>query len=260
MLFTDEQLQRYRRNLLLKEIGIAGQNKLMQAKVFIVGAGGLGSPVGYYLSAAGVGTIALADNDKVALGNLQRQIAHSIHTLGQLKVESARHTFLTLNPEITIIPVRVRAEKENIISLINGYDVIADCSDNYATRFLINDACVISGTPLVTGAVHEFEGQLTAVIPGDGPCYRCLFEGPPPADAIPSQSDTGILGAVAGVIGTLQACEILKLITGAGDILRGELLIFNALTSFFRKVKIPRNPECPACGKNPSLTSPGAEG
>ena len=259
MHFTDEQLQRYRRNVLLKEIGPSGQQKFMQAKVLIVGAGGIGSPVGDYLAAAGVGTLGLVDDDEVVLSNLQRQIAHNTRTLGHPKVESARQTFEALNPDITVIPLRTRAGKENIISLISDYHIVADCSDNFATRFLVNDACIISGTPLVTGAILEFEGQLTSVIPGEGPCYRCIFEGPPPADAYPSPEETGVLGAVAGVIGALQACEILKLISGAGDTLIGELLVYHALTLYFRKVKIPKNPECPLCGEKPSILSPGAE-
>jgi adenylyltransferase/sulfurtransferase len=254
MHFTDEQNQRYRRHLILREIGAEGQERLLQARVLIIGVGGLGSSLGYYLSAAGVGTIALADDDVVDLSNLQRQIAHNTRSLGTPKVESARDTFQALNPDVSVIAIRERVTKENVHPLIRDYDIVADCSDNYATRFLVNDACVIEGKPLVTGAISEFEGQLTAVIPGESPCYRCLFEEPPPPDTLPDPADSGILGVIPGVIGTLQASEILKLITGAGHILKGELLIYDALTPSFRKVKIPKNPECRACGGGGTMT------
>jgi len=252
--FTEDQLQRYSRHLLLPEIGEQGQIKIFNSKVFIVGAGGLGSPVGYYLSAAGVGTIALIDNDEVELSNLQRQIAHSTKTVGQPKVQSAKTTFESLNPDVTVITIKERLTKHNILDLIRDYDIVADCSDNYATRFLVNDACIMAKKPLVTGAIFKFEGQLTVVIPREGPCYRCLFEEPPPPGILPSPQGVGLLGVIPGVIGTLQAAEILKLITGAGEILKGELLIYNALKSSFRKVKIPKNPECPICSDRPTIT------
>lgn len=247
-------MQRYSRHLILPEIGEQGQTKLLNAKVFIVGAGGLGSPVGYYLAAAGVGTIAIIDNDEVDLSNLQRQIAHCTRTVGVPKVESAKQTFESLNPDVEIVPVRQRLTKQNIFALIKDYDIVADCSDNYATRFLVNDACVMTKKPLVTGAIFKFEGQLTVVIPGDGPCYRCLFEEPPPPGILPSPEGAGLLGVIPGVIGTLQAAEILKLITNAGQILKGELLIFDALKPSFRKVRIPRNPECAVCSDHPTIT------
>jgi len=254
MKFREDQLQRYRRQLLLPEIGEQGQNKLLNAKVFMVGAGGLGSPVGYYLSAAGVGTIAIIDNDNVDLSNLQRQIAHSTKTVGEAKVISAKHTFESLNPDVNIIPIRERLTKENILNLIRDYDLVIDCSDNFATRFLVNDACVITKKPLVTGAIFRFEGQLTVVVPGEGPCYRCLFQEPPPLEPLLSQQGEGLLGAVPGVIGTLQATEALKLITGAGHVLKGELLIYDALKLSFRKIMMPKDPECPICGNNPTIT------
>ena len=253
MNFTHDQLQRYSRHLLLPEVGEQGQTKLLQAKVFIVGIGGLGSPVGYYLSAAGVGTIAVADHDVVELSNLQRQIAHNTETVGRPKVESAKATFETLNPDVHIIPVQQRLSKDNIFGLIRDYDIVVDCSDNYPTRFLANDACVMLRKPLVTGAVSQFEGQLTVIIPGEGPCYRCLFEGPPP-EALPSPRNPGLFGFLPGVIGTLQASEVIKLIIGAGEILRGELLIYHALKQSFRKIKIPRNPDCPVCSAHPTIT------
>ncbi len=252
MKFTGEQLTRYSRHLVLPEIGQLGQKKLLEARVFVVGIGGLGSAVGYYLSAAGVGTIALVDHDEVALSNLQRQIAHNTSTLGKPKVESAKTTFQTLNPDVTLIPIKQKLTKDNIFGLINDYDIVVDCSDNYATRFLVNDACVMAQKSLVTGAVYKFEGQLTVIIPGKGACYRCLFEEPPPQD-IPPQ-DIGLLGVIPGVIGTLQATEVLKLITGFGEALTGELLMYDALKPSFRKIKIPKNPECPVCSDNPTVT------
>jgi molybdopterin/thiamine biosynthesis adenylyltransferase len=254
MKFTHDQLERYSRQLRLPEVGDQGQAKLLQAKVFIVGAGGLGSPVGYYLSAAGVGTIAVADNDIVELSNLQRQIAHNTQTVGKPKVESAKTTFESLNPDVHIVPIQQRLSKDNIFRLIEDYDIIVDCSDNYPTRFLVNDACVILKKPLVTGAISQFEGQLTVIIPGEGPCYRCLFEGPPPQESLPSSLDAGLFGFLPGVIGTLQASEVIKIIIGAGEILRGELLIYHALKQSFRKVTIPRNPECPVCSDHPTIT------
>ena len=254
MKFTGDQLQRYSRHLILPEVGEEGQARLLKARVFIVGAGGLGSPAGYYLAAAGVGTLGIIDNDEVELSNLQRQIAHCTRTIGVPKVESAKNTFESLNPDVHIIPFKERLTKQNILKFIKDYDIIVDCSDNYATRFLVNDACVMNRKPLVTGAIFKFEGQLTVVIPHEGPCYRCLFEEPPPPDILSSPQDAGLLGVIPGVIGTLQAAEVLKLIIGTGEILKGELLIYHALKTSFRKVKIPKNPECPLCGEPPVIT------
>jgi molybdopterin/thiamine biosynthesis adenylyltransferase len=254
MNFTRDQLQRYSRHLILSEVGEEGQARLLAAKVLIVGAGGLGSPAGYYLAAAGVGTLGIIDNDEVELSNLQRQIAHCTRTIGIPKVESAKITFESLNPDVHVIPLRQRLTKFNILDLIREYDIIVDCSDNYATRLLVNDACVMNKKPLVTGAVCKFEGQLTVVMPHEGPCYRCLYEEPPPPDLLPSSQDAGLLGVIPGVIGTLQATEVLKMIIGLGEILKGELLIYHAPQSSFRKVKIPKNPACPLCGKHPSIT------
>jgi len=215
----------------------------------MVGAGGLGSAVGYYLAAAGVGTLGIIDDDKVDLSNLQRQIAHSTKTLGMPKVESARNAFESLNPDVNVIPIRERISQHNILDLIRNYDIVVDCSDNFPTRFLVNDACVMLKKRLVTGAVSGFEGQLTSIIPCDGPCYRCLFEGPPPDSG--SARDAGLPGFLPGVVGTLQAAEVVKLIVGVGQTLKGELLIYDALKQNFRKVRVPRNPECPVCGENP---------
>jgi adenylyltransferase/sulfurtransferase len=241
-------------SVVLPDVGEEGQARLLQARVFIVGAGGLGSSAGYYLAAAGVGTLGIIDNDQVELSNLQRQIAHCTRTIGVPKVESAKNTFESLNPDVHIIPVKERLTKQNILKFITDYDIIVDCSDNYATRFLVNDACVMNRKPLVTGAIFKFEGQLTVVIPHEGPCYRCLFEEPPPPDVLSSPQDAGLLGVIPGVIGTLQAAEVLKLIIGTGEILKGELLIYHALKTSFRKVKIPKNPECPLCGEHPIIT------
>ncbi len=254
MKLREDQLQRYSRHIILPEIGEEGQIKIAKAKVFIVGAGGLGSPVGYYLTAAGVGTIAMVDSDNVELSNLQRQIAHSVRTLGKPKVESAKMSFESLNPEVNIVAIKERLTKDNILDLIKDYDIVVDCSDNFATRFLVNDASVLAKKPLITGAIFKFEGQLTAVIPGEGPCYRCLFEEPPPPGVLPSPQGVGLLGVIPGIIGTLQASEVLKLIIGKGEILKGELLIYNALKNSFRKVKVPKNPDCPICSDHPTIT------
>jgi adenylyltransferase/sulfurtransferase len=237
----------------LPEVGGKGQAKLANAKVFIVGAGGLGCPVGYYLTAAGVGTIAIIDSDTVELSNLQRQIAHSVTSIGVPKVESAKKTFEALNPDVKIIPYKQKISKDNIIDLIKDYDVVVDGSDNFPTRYLVNDACVLAGKPLISGAILRFEGQVTSIIPGDGPCYRCLFEEPPPAGLVPSCQEAGVLGVLPGVIGCLQATEALKLILGKGKLLRGELLIYDALKVIFRKVKVRRNPACPICGEDPTI-------
>ncbi len=253
MEFTEEQLQRYSRHIILPEVGGKGQKKLLNAKVFIVGAGGLGCPVGYYLTAAGVGTIAIIDNDNVELSNLQRQIAHSVHTLGMPKVESAKRTFEALNPDVKIIAIKERITKDNIMDLIKDYDVIVDGSDNFPTRYLVNDACVMLKKPLVSGAILRFEGQVTTNLPGEGHCYRCLFEEPPPPGLVPSCQEAGVLGILPGVIGALQATEVIKLILGRGEVLKNELLIYNALNTSFRKVKVRRNPDCPVCSDSPRI-------
>jgi molybdopterin/thiamine biosynthesis adenylyltransferase len=252
--FTDEQVLRYSRHIILPEVGGKGQAKIANAKVFIVGAGGLGCPVGYYLAAAGVGTIAMVDNDTVEISNLQRQIAHNMHSLGMAKVESAKKTFEALNPDVNVVAMRKRISKDDILDLINDYDIVVDGSDNFPTRYLVNDACFMAKKPLVSGAILRFEGQVTTIIPGEGPCYRCLFEEPPPPGLVPSCQEAGVLGVLPGVIGGLQATEVLKLILGKGDVLKGELLIYNALKTTFRKVKVPKNPSCPLCGEHPVIT------
>lgn len=254
MEFTEEQIQRYSRHIIIPEVGGKGQAKIANARVFIVGAGGLGCPVGYYLTAAGVGTIAIVDSDNVELSNLQRQIAHSVKTLGKPKAESAKETFESLNPDVNVVAIKQKLTKDNIRDLIRDYDIVVDGSDNFPTRYLVNDACVMLRKPLVSGAILRFEGQVTTIIPGDGPCYRCLFEEPPPPGLVPSCQEAGVLGVLPGVIGSLQATEVLKLILGKGEILKGELLIYNALKSSFRKVKVPKNPDCPICSDHPKIT------
>jgi molybdopterin/thiamine biosynthesis adenylyltransferase len=252
--FTDEQVLRYSRHIILPEVGGKGQAKIAKAKIFIVGAGGLGCPVGYYLTAAGVGTIAMIDDDTVEISNLQRQIAHSMNTLGLPKVVSAKKTFEALNPDVNIVALKKRISKDDILDLIRDYDIVVDGSDNFPTRYLVNDACVMAKKPLVSGAILRFEGQVTTIMPGEGPCYRCLFEEPPPPGLVPSCQEAGVLGVLPGVIGGLQATEVLKLILGKGDILKGELLIYNALKTTFRKVRVPKNLSCPLCGEHPTIT------
>lgn len=246
--FTSSQAERYSRHMLLPEVGASGQRKISKARVFIVGAGGLGSPTGLYLAAAGVGTIGIIDDDVVELSNLQRQVAHSTATLGLPKVESARQTFQTLNPDVEVVPIKDRLTRENILGHIRDYDIVVDGSDNFMTRFLVNDACVHLGKPLVSGAILRFEGQVTTIVPGQGHCYRCLYEAPPPPGLVPSCQEAGVLGILTGVVGSLQACEVLKLILGKGKPLTDHLLVYQALTTEFRKLRVPKNPACPACG------------
>ncbi|MBI5142829.1 MAG: molybdopterin-synthase adenylyltransferase MoeB [Nitrospirae bacterium] len=252
--FSEDQLLRYSRHIILPEIGGKGQAKINAAKVFLVGAGGLGCPVGYYLAAAGVGTLGIADNDKVEMSNLQRQIAHSTNTLGHFKADSAKATFEALNPDTTVIPIKERLNKDNILDLIKDYDIVVDGSDNFPTRYLVNDACVMTGKPLVSGAILRFEGQVTTIIPGKGHCYRCLFEEPPPPGLVPSCQEAGVLGALPGVVGGLQALEVIKLIIGKGEPISNRMLIIDSLKMHFRMVKVPKNPDCAACGPNPTIT------
>ncbi len=252
--FTDAQIERYSRHIILPEVGGKGQEALLKAKVFMIGAGGLGCPVGYYLAAAGVGTIGIIDNDTIELSNLQRQIAHNTERVGMNKAESAKLTFEALNPDVKVVAIKDRITKDNIMDLIKDYDIVVDGSDNFPTRYLVNDACVLTGKPLVSGAILRFEGQVTTILPGEGHCYRCLFEEPPPPGLVPSCQEAGVLGALPGVIGGLQAMEVLKLILGKGEPLSNQLLIYDALKASFRRVRVPRNPECPVCGENPRIT------
>ena len=254
MEFTEDQLQRYSRHIILPEVGGKGQKKILRAKVLIIGAGGLGCPVGYYLAAAGVGTIGMVDNDSVELSNLQRQIAHNTSRLGMLKVDSAKTTFEALNPDVKVVGIKERLNKDNIMDFMKDYDIVVDGSDNFPTRYLVNDACVMLRKPLVSGAILKFEGQVTTIVPGEGHCYRCLFEEMPPAGLVPSCQEAGVIGAIPGVVGSLQAIEVFKLILGKGDVLKNTLLIYDALKTTFRRVRVPKNPGCPVCGDHPTIT------
>ena len=260
MSLSDEELERYARHIVLREVGGAGQAKLARARVLVVGAGGLGSPAILYLAAAGVGTIGIVDFDTVSLSNLQRQIAHRTADIGRAKTDSARDSALAINPHVTIERHDLRLTPENAIDLIARYDIVADGSDNFATRFLINDACYFAKKTLVSAAVTEFDGQLATFKAHEKgcPCYRCLFAAPPPPGTAPSCSQTGVLGAAAGVMGTLQALEVLKEITGAGESMAGKLLIYEALTTRFRTVRFVPDPACALCGETPTILSPGA--
>jgi molybdopterin/thiamine biosynthesis adenylyltransferase len=254
MALTNEQLERYSRHILLKEFGSKGQKKLLESKVLVIGAGGLGSPAAMYLAAAGVGTIGLADNDTVDLSNLQRQILHATADVGKAKVISGSETLTALNPDVQVNLHQGLVLAENVTSLISGYDFILDGTDNFAAKFLINDACVIHQKPFSHAGIIRFQGQLTTYLPGQGPCYRCIFLKPPPPEAIPTCRQAGVIGAMAGVIGCLQALEAIKYLTGMGKLLNGYLLTFEALSMDFRKIKVPTRATCPVCGETPTIT------
>ncbi len=253
--FTEEQIKRYSRHIILKEVGGKGQEKMNKAKVFMVGAGGLGSPLGLYLAAAGIGVIGIADDDKVELSNLQRQVLHATDDVGKYKAESAKQTMEAINPDTKVTVYNERLNVNNIMDIFADYDIVIDGCDNFPTRYLVNDACVLLKKPLVSGAIFRFDGQLTILDAQRGPCYRCLFETPPPAGMVPSCQEAGVIGVLPGVIGTLQATEVIKYILGIGEPLVGNLLIYDALASNFTKVRVPKNPNCPVCGENPTITS-----
>jgi adenylyltransferase/sulfurtransferase len=254
-LSTNEK-RRYLRHLILPEVGQQGQLKLKNARVAIVGAGGLGSPVSLYLAAAGVGRLGLIDFDDVDLSNLQRQVLYSVSDIKKSKSESAREKLIALNPEIEVISHRIRLSASNVIETLSNYDLVVDGTDNFETRYLINDACVLSSIPNVYGSIFRFEGQLSVFCTQAGPCYRCLFPVPPDPDAVPNCAEGGVLGVLAGVIGTLQATEAVKLILGQGQPLIGKLLLYNALEMDFQKLAIKRKSDCPVCGEQPTITSP----
>ena len=248
MALTNEQLERYSRHIILKEVGVKGQKKLLGAKVLIVGAGGLGAPAALYLAAAGVGTIGIVDADEVDLSNLQRQIIHTTPDIGRPKVESAAETMGAVNPDVTVEAYQEFVDSSNIERLIAPYDFVIDGVDNFQTKFLINDACVAAGKPFVHAGIIRFRGQLMTYVPGRGPCYRCIFKEMPPADAVPTCKQAGVIGVVAGVIGCLEALEAVKYILGVGELLTGRLLTFDALAGEFHTVKLPgTDPECRAC-------------
>ena len=252
--FTDEQIERYSRHIMLPEVGGVGQIKMLEAKVLLIGAGGLGSPAAYYLAAAGIGNLGIVDFDVVDLSNLQRQIIHSTERIGMLKTESAKKTISALNPDVKVTLFNEKLTSENILRIFAGYDYILDGTDNFATRYLINDACVMTGKTNIHGSIFRFEGQATVFKPGEGPCYRCLYPEPPPPGLVPNCQEGGVLGVLAGVIGNLQVVETLKMILGTGKPLVGTLLIYDALNTEFRKLKLKRDANCPVCGENPTIT------
>ncbi|MFP6733680.1 MAG: molybdopterin-synthase adenylyltransferase MoeB [Rhodospirillales bacterium] len=254
----DQELERYARHILLPEIGGAGQSRLLDARVLVIGAGGLGSPAILYLAAAGVGTIGIIDDDAVDLSNLQRQIVHATARIGAAKTDSARQAVAAINPGVTVKPMPERLTAENAAAIIADYDIVADGSDNFETRFLVNDACYFGQKTLVSAAILRFDGQLSTFKPhaGDGhPCYRCLFPEPPPPDMVPSCAEAGVMGALCGVMGSLQAAEVIKEITSAGDTLSGSLLIFDGLRTDFRKIKMHPDPGCALCGPDATIKS-----
>jgi len=258
MSFSETELERYARHIVLREVGGAGQAKLHAARVLVIGAGGLGCPVILYLAAAGVGTIGVVDFDAVSLSNLQRQIAHTTGDIGRLKTESAAEAARAINPHVTIEPHALRLDAGNALGLISRFDVVADGSDNFATRFLVADCCHFAGKTLVSAAVSEFSGQLATFKPQGRPCYRCFLPAPPPAGTARPCTEAGVLGAAAGVMGTLQALEVIKEITGAGESMAGRLLVYEALETGFRTVKLPPDPACPLCGEHPVIAAPKA--
>lgn len=253
--FTPEQLTRYSRHFLLPEVGEEGQAKLAEARVLMVGAGGLGSPSAYYLAAAGVGTLGIIDNDVVDLSNLQRQILHTNDRIGMPKTESAKMTIQALNPDVRVVPYQDKLTSQNIMEIIKDYDIIVDGCDNFPTRYLVNDACVMAKKPNVHGSIFQFEGQASVFYPGKGPCYRCLYPEPPPPGMAPSCQEAGVLGVLPGLIGIIQALETIKLILGKGDTLVGRLLCFNTLTMEITKLNLQPDPACPLCGEAPTINN-----
>src|SRR6201995_5277731 len=252
---TAEQRERYSRHLLLPEVGIEGQQKLLDAKVLLLGAGGLGSPTALYLAAAGVGTLGIVDDDAVDLSNLQRQVIHSTDRIGTPKVDSAEETIKALNPDVNVQKYAVRLGAENIMEILPGYDIVVDGLENFPTRYLLNDASVRLQIPVVSAAILGFEGQLSVFAPYDGPCYRCLYPTPPPAELAPSCGANGLRGVLPGTMGLLQATEVVKLVVGAGDPLIGRLLLYDALAASFTELKVRRDPDCPICSRDPDSIS-----
>ncbi len=250
VVLTNAQRNRYQRHLLLPEIGPSGQQKLLASKVLVLGAGGLGSPASIYLAAAGVGTIGILDMDVVDWSNLQRQILHNSDRIGERKVDSARKTLTALNPDVAIVGHDVRLGADNVVEIISGYDLVVDATDNFPSRYLVNDASLLTRVPVVHGSIFRFEGQATVFDPYVGPCYRCLFPEPPPAEFAPSCAEAGVLGVLPGIIGSIQAVEAIKMLLGIGEPLVGRLLAYDALAEEFRSFSYRRDPACPACGEN----------
>src|SRR6516164_5118948 len=247
---TPEQRNRYQRHLLLPEVDVAGQQKLLESSVLLIGAGGLGSPAAMYLAAAGVGTLGIVDMDVVDASNLQRQILHNVDRIGERKVDSAKKTLTQLNPDVDVVTYDVRLGADNVLDIIEGYDVVVDGTDNFPTRYLLNDASLLSRVPVVHGSIFRFEGQVTVFKPYAGPCYRCLLPEPPPPELAPSCAEAGVLGVLPGIIGSIQALEAIKLVLDLGDPLIGRLLAYDALEQSFRAFKVRRDPACPACGEH----------
>ncbi len=254
MSLTEQQIERYSRHIILEQVGGVGQEKLLSSKVLIIGAGGLGAPAGLYLAAAGIGTIGIVDGDNVDLSNLQRQIIHHTADVGTEKIKSAESKMLAINPDVKVRTYHQWARAENIREIIRDYDFVIDGTDNFGAKFLVNDACYFEKVPFSHAGILRFDGQLLTVLPGETTCYRCIFDAPPPADAVPSCSQAGVLGVLAGVIGSLQATEAIKYVLGIGDLLSDTLLTYNALTMDFRRVQLNRNPDCRLCGENPEIT------
>jgi len=251
MALTEEQLERYSRHILLKDVGAAGQKRVLDGKVVLIGLGGLGSPVALYLAAAGIGTLGIVDGDAVELSNLQRQVIHHTPDIGRAKVDSVKEKITRLNPDVRVQSYPERVMTDNIIDIIKGYDFVIDCTDNFPTKFLINDACVQADKPFSHAGVLGFTGQTMTVIPVETACYRCLFSSPPPSESAPSTSRSGVLGTVAGIVGTIQATEALKFLLGTGDMLTDRLLTFDSLKMKFRTVEVKKDPKCAACGDKP---------
>jgi molybdopterin/thiamine biosynthesis adenylyltransferase/rhodanese-related sulfurtransferase len=245
-----EQRSRYHRHVLLPEIGEAGQQKLLESKMLLLGAGGLGSPAAMYLAAAGVGTLGIVDMDVVDASNLQRQILHNVDRIGERKVDSAKKTLTQLNPDVDVVTYDVRLGADNVLEIIDGYDVVVDGTDNFPTRYLLNDASLLKRIPVVHGSIFRFEGQVTVFKPYDGPCYRCMLPEPPPAELAPSCAEAGVLGVLPGIVGSIQGLEAIKVVLDLGDPLIGRLLAYDALEESFRTFKVRRDPQCPACGEN----------
>jgi adenylyltransferase/sulfurtransferase len=251
---SKDEILRYSRHLIMPEVGMEGQLKLKQAKVLLIGTGGLGAPLGLYLTAAGVGRIGLVDFDVVDFTNLQRQVTFGTSDVGRPKIEAARERLSNLNPEIEIVPRETKLTSENALEILRDYDIIVDGSDNFPTRYLVNDACILLGKPNVYGSIFRFEGQATVFGYPGGPCYRCLYPEPPPPGLVPSCAEGGVLGVLPGIVGAIQAMETIKLILGRGDALVGRLLLFDALAMKFRELKLRKNPDCPVCGEHPTVT------
>jgi adenylyltransferase/sulfurtransferase len=251
---SQDELRRYQRHLTLPEVGVAGQKKLKQSSVLLIGAGGLGSPLALYLAAAGVGRIGIVDFDTVDESNLQRQVLHGTSDVGRLKLESAADRLKEINPFVQLDLHEVRLSSENALDIISDYDVVADGTDNFPTRYLVNDACVLTGTPNAYASIYQFEGQASVFATEDGPCYRCLYPEPPPPGLVPSCAEGGVLGVLPGLMGTLQSTEVIKILLGIGEPLIGRLLLFDALEMSFRTLTVRKNPDCPVCSSNPSVT------